>query len=426
VTTGKDEDAVTMAVAAIRAAGQGERSPRRLLFSSTRPQFLDKGQASIVAVAAGLEPGVRAYDFHGSVRSGVGALVTALDSPGPSVVALADQRFGLPGSPEDLTGADAAVAITVSDDPIATVVATAAVSAPLHDRWRPEGSVATRVWDTRWSADELDPLIDHVVAGVLAEAGHATLDEVDHVVLVSPNPRVGSRLRARTVPVEAPDARVGDAGVAQIGLELAHVLSLAEAGERILLVVAADGAEALLLEAGPALAARRPATPFAPSPTRTVTAGAYLRWRGTLLRDTGRRPDPLPPAAPAAMRNSEWKYALVASECKRCGTNHLPPRRTCFQCGALDEMVPQPLAGSGATIRAFTLDHLAGGDAGPSVIALLEFDKGGRGRFELTDVDPESVQVGDRVAMAFRIASDPPTGPRNYFWKGRPLMGSDD
>lgn len=425
VFSGKDEDAVTMAAAAVRRGEERTGTTRRLFFSSTRPEYLDKGLAPIVALAAGLGTEVRAYDFHGSVRSGVGALVAGLESQGTTVVALADQRFGLPGSTEDLHGVDAAVAVTLSDEAIAEVVASAAVSAPLHDRWRPEGSVATRVWDVRWSADELDPLVDSVVADVLAQAGRS-LDQVDHVVLSSPNPRVSSALRSRMARIQAPAERVGDAGVAQAGLELAHVLAVAEPGETILLVVVADGADALLLRATPSLEERRPHSPFLPSPAFDVDAGTYLRWRGTLLRDTGRRPDPLPPAAPAAMRNRDWKYALVGTACKHCGTHHLPPRRTCFNCGAVDEMAPHSLAAATATVSAFTLDHLAASGAAPVVVAVLDFDSGGRGRFELTDVDADSVRIGDRVAMTFRIASDPPAGPRNYFWKGRPLMGCED
>ncbi len=425
VVSGEDEDAVTMAAAAVRRGNDRAGAVNRLFFSSTRPEYLDKGQAPIVAMAGGLNPDVRAYDFHGSVRSGIGAVVAGLDSPGRTVVALADQRFGMPGSAEDLNGADAAVAVTLSDDAIAEVLASAAMSTPMHDRWRPEGSIGTRVWDVRWSADELDPLVDEVVEQVLTESGH-TLDDVAHVILTSPNPRAGARLRSRMGRPQAPAERVSDAGVAQMGLELAHVLSVAQTGELVLLIVAADGAEALLLRTTPRIADRRPASPFLPAVSTVVDPGTYLRWRGTLLKDSARRPDPLPPAAPAAMRNRDWKYALVSSQCKNCGTRHLPPRRVCFQCGNFDEMAPHNLADTTATVDTFTLDHLAGTGSGPAVVAVLQFDNGGRGRFELTDLDPDRVKIGDRVAMTFRIASDPPGGPRNYFWKGQPLMGRED
>ncbi|MBS4754561.1 hypothetical protein KG112_17260 [Nocardioides sp. zg-ZUI104] len=426
VASNSDEDAVTLAVAAVRAAAGGERrAPDRLYFSTTRPTYLDKGQATIVAAAAGWGPDVRTYDFHGTVRSGIGALVAGLEAPGRTTVALADQRYGPPGSTEDLAGADAGVAITVSDDAIATIEAVAAQSSPLHDRWRPEGALATRAWDVRWSADQLDPLVDEVVASTLNDAG-LTLDEVDHVALVSPNPRVGARLRKRMAPVAAPGSRIEGAGVAQPGLELAHLLSIAEPGHTILLVVAADGAEALLLRASDALPQRRPASPYDATATLPMDAAAYYRLRGTLVQDSGRRPAPPAPAAPAALRNRDWKFALHAASCDECGAAALPPRRVCFKCQATDRMTPIALADRAAVVSAFTLDHLASPDATPAVAAVLDFGEGISGRFALTDVDPDTVRIGDRIAMSFRVVSDPPGGPRNYFWKGRPVVEEDE
>jgi hypothetical protein len=37
----------------------------------------------------------------------------------------------------------------------------------------------------------------------------------------------------------------------------------------------------------------------------------------------------------------------------------------------------------------------------------------------MTDVDPATVAVGDRVEMTFRLISTT-RGIRNYFWKARP------
>lgn len=420
VAAGEDEDAVTLAVAAVRAGGPVV-APERLFFSTTRPEFLDKGQATIVAAACGLGSDVRVYDFHGTIRSGMGAVMAGLEAPGRSTIALSDQRFGPPGSAEDLQGADAGVAITVSDDAIATVEAVAAQSSPLHDRWRAEGSLGTRAWDMRWSAEQLDPLVDEVVASVLAGAGR-TLEEVDHVALVSPNLRVGAGLRKRMVASSASAARVEGAGVAQVGLELAHALSVAEPGQLILLVVAADGAEAVLLRATEALPTRRPQSPHSVTETLPLDAATYFRQRQTLARDPGRRPPSPAPAAPAALRNQAWKFGLAASACSQCGTAHLPPRRVCFKCHTIDEMVPVPLVDRAARVKAFTLDHLASADGNPVVVAILDFGEGGSGRFLLTDVGPDSVRVGDEVRMSFRVVSDPVQGPRNYFWKGLPVM----
>ena len=49
----------------------------------------------------------------------------------------------------------------------------------------------------------------------------------------------------------------------------------------------------------------------------------------------------------------------------------------------------------------------------------MDFENGGRVLFELTDVDPEKVAIGDELEMTFRrlFTAD---GVHNYFWKARP------
>ena len=54
------------------------------------------------------------------------------------------------------------------------------------------------------------------------------------------------------------------------------------------------------------------------------------------------------------------------------------------------------------------------------MFAVVDFDGGGRLPVELTDVDPDDVQVGDRVEMTFRRLSSA-DGIHNYFWKARPI-----
>jgi hydroxymethylglutaryl-CoA synthase len=57
-------------------------------------------------------------------------------------------------------------------------------------------------------------------------------------------------------------------------------------------------------------------------------------------------------------------------------------------------------------------------------VAVVDFDGGGRFQCELTDVDPATVKIGNRVEMTFRkiYTSD---GVHNYFWKARPIKGTD-
>src|SRR5204863_50685 len=134
-----------------------------------------------------------------------------------------------------------------------------------------------------------------------------------------------------------------------------------------------------------------------------------------------RRPDPDRPAAPPASRNAAWKYALIGSRCTDCGTRHLPPERVCLSCRSRDHQEPEPLADLLGTITTFSIDHLAFTLAPPVVATVVDFDGGGRIQCELTDVDPATVAIGDRVAMTFRRLYTTADGVHNYFWKARPI-----
>jgi uncharacterized OB-fold protein len=150
-----------------------------------------------------------------------------------------------------------------------------------------------------------------------------------------------------------------------------------------------------------------------------VSYATFLTWRGVIRREPPRRPDPQPPEAPAAFRSEAWKYAFTGSRCQACGARHLPPQRVCVKCHAVDRMAPERLADVPARIATFTVDRLAFSPSPPVVVAVIDFDGGGRFQCEMTDVDPKAVKIGDRVAMTFRrlITAG---GVHNYFWKARP------
>jgi uncharacterized OB-fold protein len=79
------------------------------------------------------------------------------------------------------------------------------------------------------------------------------------------------------------------------------------------------------------------------------------------------------------------------------------------------------MADSLGTVKTFTIDRLSYSPSPPMVLAVVDFDGGGRLPVELTDIDASEVQVGDRVEMVFRRLSTA-DGIHNYFWKARPLL----
>src|SRR4051794_22667773 len=199
-----DEDSTTLGVEAARIAlgraggaqgntgaggAQGNTGtpvgvrPDRLLFSTVTPTYLDRSNAAVLHAALDLDPGASAYDFGGAPRSGVGALLTALDGQTTALVVAADVRTGLPGSADETSGGDAGVAFLVGPGPgLAEVVASAAVTAEFLDRWRVPGEAHSRQWEERFGQASYLPPAYRAVEQVLKNAG-VTREEVAAVVV---------------------------------------------------------------------------------------------------------------------------------------------------------------------------------------------------------------------------------------------------
>jgi hydroxymethylglutaryl-CoA synthase len=438
-----DEDTTSMAVAAGRTAlagltgpgrQPGRESVRQLFFATTAPAYADKTNATAVHAALRLPAEALAVDMAGAVRSGVGALITAAQSPVPTMALLADIRTGRPGGADERDGGDGAAAFVFGGDAadagmpvLAEIIGQGSATAEFLDRWRTPGGAASRVWEERFGEQVYGPLAEAAMADALKQAG-LTPGQVDHLIVAGLPARAVSRtVRAAGVPAEAvTDSRVasiGNAGTAQPGILLADVLDRAGAAETVLLVVLADGATALALRTTEALAGHRQPQPVAAQIAAGSSAleyATYLSWRGYLDREPPRRPDPDPVAAPPAQRRAGWKFGLVAARCTRCGTRGLPPDRVCQQCHAVDEMAPEPLADVPATVTTYTVDRLAYTPSPPVLMVVLDFDGGGRMRCQLTDAAEDEVGIGLRVEMTFRRMVTA-AGVHNYFWKARPV-----
>jgi uncharacterized OB-fold protein len=208
------------------------------------------------------------------------------------------------------------------------------------------------------------------------------------------------------------------------------VLDRVEPGAVVVLVTLADGAEVAVFRATEHVVAhreRRSATVAeqVADGNDSLPYATFLTWRGMLHREPPRRPDPDRPAGPPSARHEHWKFSFVGSRCEACGTRHLPPQRVCVRCDAVDRMADEPLADVPATIATSTVDRLAFSLNPPVVAAVLDFDGGGRFQCELTDVDPASVRIGDRVEMTFRRLYTA-GGVHNYFWKARPIRSDSE
>ncbi len=441
-----DEDTTTLGVEAGRralAVGPGASVVQDLFLSTPDPAYLDKTSATTVHAALGLGRACGAYDFAGSSRSAVGALVQALAAGGDpraggrtTLAILSDLRTGLAGSAEERDSGDGAAAfVCAPDGAVAELIGRGAASDEFLDRWRVPGESDSHVWEERFGEEMYVPLAREAFAAALKDAGLAEGD-VDHAIVAGLHVRavkaVTKGLGVRD-GVLAPDlgASLGNLGAAQAAVALCEVLERARPGQVIAVVSLADGADALVLRTTDALTSAQQARTEAgvPSVADQLAAGrddlpyaTFLTWRGQMHREPPRRPDPERPGAPTVHRSEAWKYAFAASRCLVCGFRHMPPTRACLSCHTIDQMQPERLADVPGTVATFTIDHLAFSLSPPVVGVIVDFDGGGRYRCEMTDVVASELAIGDRVTMTFRRVWTA-QGVHNYFWKARPAVG---
>ncbi|MEY2569058.1 MAG: hypothetical protein QOE35_3587 [Actinomycetota bacterium] len=415
-----DEDPTSMAVEAARPiAARGGFD--QVVFATAAPPYLDKTNATAVHAALGLPEEVAAFDFGGSVRSGSGAMRLGVKA-GESLVVLSDVRTGLPGGGDERDGGDGAVAFLFGDeDVICEHIAGASATAEFLDRWRIPGEPSSHQWEERFGEVAYVPLAQAALTDALKQAG---LTEVDHLIVTGVHPRAARRLGAT---VDDLTSVIGNTGTAHRGIVLADVLDRAEPGQTIALLTLADGADCGIWRTTDALAGYQRKTTV----REQIEAGnsgldypTFLTWRGQLHREPPRRPDPTAPSAPPSFRREHWKFGFTGSRCENCATRHLPPARVCVKCQAVDQMTPERLADVPGTIATFTIDRLAFSLSPPTVVAVVDFDGGGRFQCELTDVDPATVKIGNRVEMTFRRIFTS-AGVHNYFWKAKPMKETD-
>jgi 3-hydroxy-3-methylglutaryl CoA synthase/uncharacterized OB-fold protein len=428
-----DEDTTSLGVEAARVAVRAAPAPQAVVFATAAPAYLDKTNATAIHAALDLADAAPAYDMAGSIRSGAGAMWAAVQSNVPTLAVVSDLRTGLAGGVDERETGDAAAAFVCgpgdAQHPLAVeLIGRASTTAEFLERWRQPGEPTSRQWEERFGEQVYVPLGEGALKEALKAAG-ITAPGVDHLIVAGPHGRANRRVAASAgVKKEAIAddfaGALGNTGTAHAGLMFADTLDRAGADQIVCVVSLADGADVSVWRTTSALASRRPPRSVAAQAAggRAIPYATFLTWRGFLTREPPRRPDPERPAAPPSYRSERWKFAFTGSRCRACNTRQVPPQRVCVHCQAVDKSTRERMADVPATIATFTVDRLAYSLSPPVVAAVIDFDGGGRFQCELTDVDPASVKIGDRVEMTFRRLFTA-SGVHNYFWKARPVRG---
>ena len=433
-----DEDTTTMGQAAADLALRSTHvEPEALWFATSAPAYLEKTNAAAVHAALRLDASVAALDFGGAIRSGIGALRTALSAEGSSatLVVASDMRDGLPTGIDEASAGDAAAAVLVDDDSAGPVLAEylggACRTLEITERWRIPGGSRSQSWEERFAAAAYAPVAAEAWAAALADSGLDGVSDVDHLAITGLNSRaVATAARAIGAdPRGLADSlldTVGNTATAHPALLLCSALEQARPGETIAVVALADGAEAIVLRATEALAGDSFTSPIAAQIAAggPVSYGRFLGWRQMVAVEPPNRPRPARPSSAAAHRRADWKYGFAGSRDRSSEMVHLPPARVSERGGAADDMDPAPMAHTTGTVASFAVDRLAYSPSPPTVFAVVDFDGGGRTPLELTDVDADDVHVGMRVVPTFRrlyTADD----IHNYFWKARPVRAGE-
>ncbi|HEV3394775.1 MAG TPA: OB-fold domain-containing protein, partial [Xanthobacteraceae bacterium] len=96
-------------------------------------------------------------------------------------------------------------------------------------------------------------------------------------------------------------------------------------------------------------------------------------------------------------------------------------------CNAVHTQEPHPFAEMTGRINSYTADRLTYSPDPPACYGMIQFDAGGRVMIDFTDVDAESLAVGQPMRMMFRIKDvDAQRHFRRYFWKAAPVTAISD
>ncbi|MFC1926895.1 hydroxymethylglutaryl-CoA synthase family protein [Chloroflexota bacterium] len=441
-----DEDSLSMAVeAAIDCIKDtGPKAIDGLFLATTTSPYLERLGASIMAAALDMRQDIRTMDVTGSLRAGTTAFASALDSINAGaaksiIMAASDCRLGAPaGTFEQALGDGAAALLLGEDDVIAKITESYSISDDFSGVWRAEGDSFVRSWEDRMVHDEGYSLILPEAISKLMKKCNLSAGDIAKVVYDCPSDFRRHSVVARKLGFDKSQLQdpmvntVGITGAAMAIMMLVAALEEARAGDKILFATYGNGADAFVLEVTEAIEKvrdRRGIKNHLASKRMLASYQTYLRWRNLITLEAARRPERGPTSIAGLRTNRKQILPLYGVKCKKCGTpqyamvsggTRWAPARVCVMCQAKDEFEDYRFADKRGVIFSYTHDNLAESVDPPTTMVVVDYEGGGRASLDMTDRDPDQVDVGMPVEMTFRkLYSD--RGTHNYYWKFRPI-----
>jgi len=435
-----DEDSLTMGVAAGVNCLKGidRSSVDGLFFASTTFPYKEK-QASVIAATA-LDFSVNnlmTADFANTLRAGTTALRAAVNAVAAGtakniLVIAADMRIPMSGSDLERELGDGAAAFLISGADSGVMIRDGySVADEILDVWRTDEDKVVRSWEERFNVEQgYFRVLPKAVSGLMLNS-QITVKDLATAVFYGPNKRRHSQMGQK--PGLTPEqvepnlsGSVGDTGVASTPMMLVSALEKAKSGDRILAASYGNGADALLLEVVGDIDSRPSFQAYIASKNVSQDYLRYLHWRGLVERVSGRRRPPIPsPSASCILREVDQNIRFHAANCKECGTIQYPPNRVCANCHAKDNMDAHRLSDKRAKLSTFAQDYATPNLDPPLVLAVVDFEGGGRTSLYMTDKGGTDPVIGMRVEMTFRKLFTT-EGIHNYAWKCEPVRLSEE
>jgi uncharacterized OB-fold protein len=311
------------------------------------------------------------------------------------LVATGDCRLGEPDSMSEQNYGDAGAAILLGADPgAAEVVATHSIADEFHGTWRTREQEFPRSFPGAFEAKYgYGRVLGEAVKGVLGKA-RVEPAQLATVVLPTPIPRAPQAI-AKALGLDGKRQlqdsfwmTIGDTGAAQPLLMLVAALERAKSGDLILVAGYGDGADAILLRATGPVAGTSVHRQI--EVKRTLPSyGRYARFRRLVRKETAGGDVS---SAVILFRDRKELLPLYGGKCPKCETVQFPKHRVCIECSHPGGLEDVKLARRGRLFT-FTTDHMFESPDPPVSHAVIDLDGGGRLYCQLTDCEPERVEI---------------------------------